>query len=132
MLGGALKQVFLFIKNLKTRGFYTLVVGQDLDVIGAESTDDPNAVPKVSAEARSGEVIVRFSKDGRDGVYIESQVGAEMAWSFLGIDSSDPYNDARPLKVAGAPEKRRYRVCYWDGGEPSNVWTAVVEVTYGG
>lgn len=130
-LPGALKRIFAFIKNLKTRSFYTQVVGQDLGIIGSEASVDPNAVPKVSAEARSGEVIVRFSKDGHDGVWIESQVAAETAWSFLAIDSTDPYNDTRPLKVAGQPEKRRYRVCYWDG-DPSNVWTAVLEVTFGG
>ena len=131
VLPGSLKRIFAFIKNLKTRAFYTPVVGQDLDIIGAAASMDPNAVPKVSAEARSGEVVVRFSKDGHMGVWVEGQVGAETAWSFLAIDTTDPYNDTRPLKVAGQPEKRRYRLCFWDG-DPTNVWTAVLEVTFGG
>ena len=131
VLPGALKRIFAFVKNLKTRPFFTPVVGEDLGVIGASITPNPNAVPTVSAEARSGEVVVRFTKDGHLGVWIEGQVGAETAWSFLAIDTTDPYNDTRPLKVAGQPEKRRYRVCFWDG-TPSNVWTAVMEVTYGG
>ena len=131
VLPGALKRIFIFIKNLKTRAFYTPVVGEDLGIIGAGITPNPNAVPKVSAEARSGEVVVRFSKDGHLGVWVDGQVGAETAWSFLAIDTTDPYNDTRPLKVAGQPEKRRYRLCFWDG-DPSNVWTAALEVTYGG
>ena len=131
VLPGALKRIFAFIANLKTRSFFTPAVGEDLGIIGAATTVDPNAVPKVSAEARSGEVVVHFSKDGRMGVWVEGQVAAETAWSFLAIDTTDPYNDTRPLKVAGQPEVRRYRVCYWDG-DPTNVWTAVLTVTFGG
>jgi len=55
----------------------------------------------------------------------------ETEWTFLAIDTSDPYNDTRPLKVAGQPEKRRYRLCFWDG-EPTRVWSAVIEVVFGG
>ena len=40
-------------------------------------------------------------------------------------------NDTRPLKVAGQPEKRRYRLCFWDG-EPTRVWSPVIEVVFGG
>jgi hypothetical protein len=128
---GALKRIFAFVANLKTRAFANAAVQQDLDVVGAEVTDDPNAVPPCSAEARSGEVVIRFKKLGHMGVWVEGQVAAETEWTHLAVDTSDPYNDTRPLKVAGQPEKRRYRVCFWDG-EPTNVWCAVMEVTFGG
>jgi hypothetical protein len=59
------------------------------------------------------------------------QVGAETDWTYLAIDTSSPYNDSRPLKVAGHPEKRRYRLCFWDG-DPTRVWCDVIEVTFGG
>ena len=39
--------------------------------------------------------------------------------------------DISPLKVAGQPEKRRYRLCFWDG-EPSRVWSPAIEVVFGG
>ena len=58
-------------------------------------------------------------------------MGAATAWSFLAIDSTDPYNDTRPLAVPGQPEVRRYRVCYWDSA-PTNVWADVLTVTFGG
>ena len=128
---GALKRIFAFIANLKTRAFYTPAVGQDLGIIGAAVTPDPTAVPKVSAEALGGEVLVHFTKSGHTGVWIESQVGAATAWSFLAIDSTEPYNDTRPLAVPGQPEVRRYRVCFWDS-TPTNVWADVLTVTFGG
>ncbi len=128
---GAQKRLFAFIKNLKTRTAYTVAIGQDLGVIGEEVTEDPDETPKAKAAAKSGEVILNFNKAGHLGVWIESQVANETEWTFLAIDTSDPYNDTRPLKVAGQPEKRRYRLCFWDG-EPTRVWTPVIEVVFGG
>ena len=128
---GALRRIFGFVKNLKTRAAYTQSMGEDLGIIGAESEENPNAVPLVKHEVRSGEVVISFKKKGHMGVWIEGQVGDETAWSFLAIDTSNPYNDTRPLKVAGQPEVRRYRLCYWDDG-PSNAWTDIIEVTFGG
>lgn len=64
-------------------------------------------------------------------VWIEGQTGNETDWRFLAIDTSNPYNDTRPLTVPGQPEKRRYRLCYWDG-QPSNNWSKIVAVTFGG
>lgn len=42
----------------------------------------------------------------------------------------DPYNDTRPLKLAGQCEKRLLRLCFWDG-EPTCVWSPVIEVLFG-
>ena len=131
VLPGALKRLMNFIANLKTRTGYSDAIGEDLGVIGAQVVVDPDAVPTVKATARSGEVEINFSKDGHLGVWIESQVGGETEWAHIAIDTSDPYNDTRPLKVAGQPEKRRYRLCFWDG-EPTRVWTPINEVAFGG
>jgi len=128
---GALKRLMLFIANLKTRPGYTPPIGEDLGIIGAETSDDPDAFPNAKATAKSGQVVINFPKDGHLGVWIESQVGNETEWTHIAIDTSDPYNDTRPLKVAGVPEKRRYRLCFWDG-DPTRVWSPVVEVVYGG
>ena len=80
---------------------------------------------------RGSEVLIRFKKNRHQGVWIEGQAGAETDWTYLAIDTGSPYNDARPLKVAGQPEKRRYRLCLWDG-DPTRVWSPVFEVTFGG
>ena len=131
VLPGALKRLLNFIANLKTRTGYTDANGEDLGIIGATVTVDPNAVPTAKATAKSGQVILNFSKDGHMGVWVESQVGNETDWTHIAIDTSDPYTDTRPLKVAGQPEKRRYRLCFWDG-DPTRVWSPVIEVVFGG
>ena len=68
---------------------------------------------------------------GHLGLLIEVQVADETECGTVGIGTSDPFHDNRPLKVPGQPEKRRYRVCFWDG-EPTRVWSAVIEVVFGG
>jgi len=74
--------------------------------------------------------LIGFKKKGHVGVWIENQVASETDWKQLAISTSSPYHDSRPLKVPGRPEKRRYRVSYWDD-EPTRVWSPVVEVAFG-
>ena len=131
VLPGALRRIFAFVANLKTRPAFTSDIGEDLQVIGSIATPAPNAAPPCSAEVRGGEVVVSFKKMGHMGVWVEGQVAADTAWTFLAIDTTNPYNDSRPLKVAGQPEKRRYRLCFWDG-DPTQVWSPVIEVVFGG
>ncbi len=128
---GTLKRLFAFIKNLKTRPGYNEPIGENLGVIGSEPTANADATPTAKADARSGEVVISFKKMGHMGVYIEGQVADETEWSYIAIDTSNPYNDTRPLKVAGQPEHRRYRLCYWDG-DPTKVWSDILEVVFGG
>jgi hypothetical protein len=130
---GALTRVLDFIEDkIKAADGYTDAIGEDLQIIGPSEPDNalPEA-PEASAEVRGSEVLIKFKKSGHMGVWIESQVASEEAWAYLAIDTGSPYNDARPLKVAGQPEKRRYRLCFWDG-DPTRVWSDVIEVTFGG
>ena len=69
-----------------------------------------------------------FYKYNHMGVYIEGRRGTG-AWEFLAIDTESPYEDERPLLVAGAPEVREYRMRFWDKGTPNGDWTDVVKVT---
>jgi hypothetical protein len=129
---GAVKRVFAFVKNLKTRPGDTAAIEADLGVVGAETEERPaDAVPQPKGEARSGEVVVSFKKMGHMGVFIEGQLGNETDWTFLAIDTTNPYNDTRPLKLPNQPEQRRYRLCYWNGA-PTNNWSNTVAVTFGG
>lgn len=131
VLPGALKRIFAFIANLKTLATSTSDIETDLQIAPSSTAFDPNGVPPASGEGRSGEVVLTFKKMGHMGVWIEGQIASETDWTFLAIDTSNPYNDTRPLKVAGQPEKRRYRLCFWDG-DPTKVWSDVIEVVFGG
>lgn len=127
---GILPRLFTLIAKMKLASGYTNDIGTDLGVVGAEET--PKASPKFSGEPVQGSdcqcVRMRFFKYGHGGVYIESRRGAG-AWEFLAIDTESPYEDERPLLVAGQPEVREYRMRFWDKGTPNGDWTDVVTVT---
>lgn len=128
---GALKRVFAFIKTMKLRAQYTIAIGEDLGVIGDEETENPDAVPRLGKiVVRGGEVIIPFFKDGHMGVYIECSIDGG-PWAFVTIDTTSPYNDTRPLAPGKAAEKRRYRLCFWDG-EATHVWVTTEEVAFAG
>jgi hypothetical protein len=64
------------------------------------------------------------------GVCVECSIDGG-PFAFVVIDTNSPYNDARPLAPGKTAEKRRYRLCFWDG-EPTNVWVTTEEIAYGG
>jgi hypothetical protein len=131
VLPGAIKRIMAFIANLKTRPGYTPDIGTILKIISTSVPLDPGEIPDPDAEAQAGQVVLTFVKGGHKGTLIQSQVGVSTVWADLAVCTTSPYHDVRPLAVPGVPEKRRYRFCFWDG-TPSNAWTAVYEVTFGG
>jgi hypothetical protein len=131
VMPGALKRIFAFVANMKTRPGFLGPMGDDLLVNASTTALDPMAVPAVTVEARSGEVVCSYKKAGQVGVLVQGQTGASTVWETLGVSTSSPYHDVRPLAAVGVPEMRRYRFCFWDN-TPTNVWTATFEVTFGG
>ena len=128
---GALKRIFKLIATIKTRAACTESVREALRIVGDEETENPDAVPKLGKiVVRGGEVIIPFVKDGHMGVYIESSID-DGPWTFVTIDTSSPYNDARPLAPGKTADTRRYRLCFWDGA-PTNVWVTTEEIAYAG
>lgn len=129
---GLLTRIFALIAKMKLSAGYTEAIGTDLGIIGAVDGSTPG-VPKFSAEAEQGAscqcVRLTFYKYGHMGVYIESRRGPNGVWEFLAIDTESPYEDERPLLVAGQPEVREYRMRFWDKGTPNGDWTDVQKVT---
>ena len=130
-LPGALLRLFALIAKMKLSGNYTETIGTDLGIVGAVETE--KALPKFSAKVEQGATheVVRlpFAKYTHMGVYVESRRGVNGVWEFLAIDTESPYEDARPLLVAGQPEVREYRMRFWDKGTPNGDWTDVAKVT---
>ncbi len=130
-LPGALTRIFALVATMKLAAAFTEAIGTDLGIIGAEETE--KQVPKFTAEAEQGAtcqcVRLRFFKYTHMGVYIESRRGPNGVWEFLAIDTESPYEDERPLLVAGQPEVREYRMRFWDKGTPNGDWTDVLKVT---
>ncbi|MBI5685746.1 MAG: hypothetical protein HZC54_11765 [Verrucomicrobia bacterium] len=135
-------RLFDLVAQIKKMPGYTETIGLDLGIIGQEAGvgGDGGAgapyvpVPKFKVTVKSTvagpQVVLEFIKHGHTGVYIESRVG-NGPWEFLGTDTNSPYTDARPLQVAGQPEVRQYRMCFWDKSEPTNDWSDIASVTVG-
>jgi hypothetical protein len=135
VIPGIFKRLFAQIARIKLQPGYTRAIGEDLGIIGPEEQrKDASAATKVKTRVLDGTpnqmVELAFSKDGHEGVYIESRVNGG-AWAQLGIDSQSPYTDNRPLLVPGTAETREYRVRYWDKGTPNGNFTPVIKVTVG-
>ena len=123
---GALRRIFAFVKNLKTRTFYTEAVGQDLDVIGAAagSVDLDNAKPVIEAMRRGDEVRVKWTKGVFDGVEIWVDRGTG-AFAKLATDMRPDYFDTEDFPATAQTWK--YKARYILSDAPVGLFSDVVE-----
>ena len=133
VLAGALTRIFSFVQTIKASAHYTEALGLQLGIVGPE--DVPTPMPggpqftlTVEQGVGSQMVRVKFTKAGHMGVAIHSRRGTG-DWVLLGIDTSSPYLDERPLAAAGVPEVREYRLRFWDDGSETGDWSDVARVT---
>jgi hypothetical protein len=107
-------------------------MGADLGLIGPSPSPPAEIKPTGSATALPNFAAqITFVKAGHDGVDIETQRGAETAWTYLAFDSSSPYIDNRPPATAGQSEQRRYRMRYRDNDVQVGVFSDTLSVTVG-
>jgi len=117
------------IKKLKG---YTPAIGDDLGIIGSETTfkDPSDLKPDLNAKLNGSEIVIRFKKEDSDGVKIYSRRGNETEFTFLTTDTQSPYNDNRPKLDPSKPEQREYYAFYFDEdtevGIQSDILKAIV------
>ncbi len=126
---GMFIQVVRLMERIRNSAGFTTAIGEDLGIMpggGGAPLGDPTiecvALP-------NSEVRVNWVKSSSDGVLVESQRAAEVAWTSLGTDTSSPYLDSRDPLVAGQPEVRRYRVRYVVNDVPTGSYSDVSTVT---
>lgn len=125
---GMLTWLFEEIARWKKAEGYSDTIGKDLGVIGpaaSEHTDPPFLIENNVAQ---NNVELGFTLYEHDGVWTESQRQGDAAFAFLAIDTAAPYNDTRPVKVAGQAEWRDYRACWWDNDAASMDFGPVLRV----
>jgi hypothetical protein len=126
---GVITRLRGLIQRIKNHYNYTISIGQDLGIEGAEDIS-PLGVPTFKAIAMPNhEVRLEWKKGKSDGVLIESQRGNETTWTLLGVDHYSPYTDGREPLVPGQIEIRKYRMRYLDGDTPVSDWSDVVIVS---
>ena len=126
VLPGALKRIFAFIKNLKTRAFYTEAAGDDLGIIGDDGgvVDRDTAKPAIKATRRGDEVRIVWTKGDFDGVEIWVDRG-EGAFAKLAVDMKPDYFDTEPLPATA--KTWRYKARYILDDAPVGAFSDVVE-----
>ena len=122
----ALKRIFAFVKNMKTRAFCTEAVMQDLQVIGAEqgAVDEENAKPDIKAKRRGDEVRIIWTKGAFDGVEIWVDRGTG-TFVKLAVDMTPDYFDTEPLPATAQTWK--YKARYILSDAPVGLFSDVVE-----
>jgi hypothetical protein len=102
-------------KNLKTNAGYTDAIGEDMGIIGGESTFDPSTEkPVLKTTLNGGQATVHFNRAHSNGAKLYSKRGGETVFTFLALDTHAPYHDTRDNITPGTPETRQYYAFYID------------------
>ena len=66
------------------------------------------------------------------GVSIFSRIAGETEWQELTSVGKSPYIDRRPLKEAGKPEVREYKLRFYDGFNDVGQESDIASIVFGG
>jgi hypothetical protein len=104
------------------------VVGSEIPPPPPGSGSPPRITLSLNQVPSQQQVLLKFFKDGHDGIWIECRRGTG-SWEFLTIQTQSPYIDDRPLLVPTQSETREYRAMFWDKGQPNGDWCDVAKIT---
>ncbi len=88
--------------------------------------------PVITVVVKGGLITIEFKKKGVDGLAIYSRLRGTLGWTKLGVDTSSPYIDGRPLTTPGVAEIREYMARGVIGDEEIGLESDIVSLTYGG
>ncbi len=97
------------INDWKRMPLFTPTIAQALEVVGSAAGFDPEAYkPEFKVKISGGEIRLDWTKKGADAVHIYGRLRGQPGWTLLGMDTSSPYIDGRPLAQAAVAETREY------------------------
>ncbi len=117
----------------KIAGAFTEAIGDDLGIIGPESSFDPDTFkPTFKITVQPGTVKIEFTKSETDGVNIYCRLKGQANFKFVARDTNSPYEDHTPLAQAGVAEVREYSMRGVINDAEIGQLSDIVSVTYGG
>lgn len=128
----SISEIRRLAKQIKSAKAYTSGIGDDLGIIGSDVSSKDSVImkPSLKANVSGHEVIIKFRKEGTDGIKLYSKRSAETEFTFLAVDTASPYNDTREKLDAGKPEQREYYAYFFDAdndiGQQSDVLKVIV------
>lgn len=127
----AVNEIRRISKMIKSFKNYTPAIGDDLGIIGADKPvkDIAELKPVLTPKIVGQEIVIKFQKEGTDGIKIYSKRGAETEFTFLAVDTQSPYNDNRPKLESSKPEQREYYAYYFEVDSEIGKQSDVIKVT---
>jgi hypothetical protein len=123
-----------FVQRIKAmKNVYTTAIGEDLGIIGDETTFDPDTFKMEIKGVKwtNQGVKVSFVKGDVEGANVYSRTNGVGSFVKLAFDGASPYVDTRPLSVPGTPETREYMLKPVLGDEEIGLPSDVVSVVVG-
>ena len=128
---GIFKRLTALVTRIKAHPGYTVAIGQDLDIIGAEQTlDTTNAKPVIKLELLAGRPNVKWTKGPFDA--LEGWVDRGAGFVFLVIDTVPDYLDTAPLPAPGTSALWKYKTIYRLNDQQVGQWSDVVSIAVQG
>jgi hypothetical protein len=105
----------------------------ELQSSASGSDMDPGTYkPVISVEIKGGLITLSFKKKGVDALAIYGRLRGTLGWTKLGVDTSSPYIDGRPLATPGVAEIREYMARGMMDDDEIGLESDIVSITYGG
>ena len=97
------------INNWKQMPGFTPGIARELGVVGAAAAFDAHAYkPRFKVRIIAGEIRLDWTKKGLDAIHIYGRLNGQADWTLLGMHTTSPFIDRRPLAQPGVPETREY------------------------
>ena len=104
-----------------------------LQASASGSEIDPGTYkPVISVEMKGGFITMDFKKKGVDALAIYGRLRGTLGWTKLGVDTSSPYIDGRPLATPGVAEIREYMARGMMDDEEIGLESDIVSIVFGG
>ncbi len=128
---GIFNRVRLLVQTIKAHPNYTESIGDDMRIIGEESTDDPNTwKPILGVRLESGRPNILWKKGHSEGIKLWVDRGT--GFEFLAIDTRPDYIDNEPLPPLGQSAVWKYQARYLLNDETVGLVSDVLDVTVTG
>ena len=126
----AIDEIRRMVKVVKGSQGYTTEIGAALGIIGSESPsiNTYELQPELRSVVDGSQVVLKFKKNGADGIRLYSERGGESEFKFLAIDTSSPYTDTREKLEQGKPEQREYYAFYFEEDVETGLQSDTIKV----
>ena len=130
---GVITRLSSLAAQIKTHKNYTIAIGKDLGLIGAEVIIDPVTwKPIISVQFQAGHPIVQWTKGQASAIEIWVDRNDTKGFGLMTINTEPNTQDMFVLPETGTSEMWRYKAIYLLHDVQVGQWSDVISVSVGG